>query len=76
MDEDPESLDILFGNGSDEIIALLISSLIGSGRSVCAPDPSFVMFKALANQYSVTFEALPLDASFDIDLEGWLASLA
>ena len=33
MDEDPESLDILFGNGSDEIIALLISSLIGSGRA-------------------------------------------
>ena len=71
----PESLDILFGNGSDEIIALLISSLIGSGRSVCAPDPSFVMFSALANQYSVTFEALPLDAAFDIDLDGWLAFL-
>ncbi len=71
----PESLDILFGNGSDEIIALLISSLIGSGRSVCAPDPSFVMFGALANQYSVTFEALPLDAAFDIDLDRWLAFL-
>ena len=72
----PESLDILFGNGSDEIIALLISSLIGSERSVCAPDPSFVMFKALADQYSVTFEALPLDASFDIDLDGWMACLS
>ena len=71
----PESLDILFGNGSDEIIALLISSLIGSGRSVCAPDPSFVMFSALANQYSVTFEALPLDEAFDIDLDRWLAFL-
>ena len=73
--EVPESLDILFGNGSDEIIALLISSLIGSGRSVCAPDPSFVMFSALANQYSVTFEALPLDEAFDIDLDRWLAFL-
>ena len=59
MDEDPESLDILFGNGSDEIIALLISSLIGSERSVCAPDPSFVMFKALADQYSVTLRLFP-----------------
>ncbi|MBU29431.1 MAG: histidinol-phosphate transaminase [Gammaproteobacteria bacterium] len=71
----PETLDILFGNGSDEIIALLISSLIGSGRSVCAPDPSFVMFKVLADQYSVAFRALPLDSSFDIDLDGWLACL-
>jgi len=71
----PESLDILFGNGSDEIIALLISSLISSGRSVCAPDPSFVMFKVLADQYSVNFQNLPLDVSFDIDLDGWLACL-
>ena len=36
-------LDLLFGNGSDEIIALVVSNFIGSGRAVCAPDPSFVM---------------------------------
>lgn len=71
----PESLEMLFGNGSDEIIALLISSLVGSGRSVCAPDPTFVMFKVLADQYSINFKALPLDASFDIDLAGWLECL-
>ena len=73
--EIPESLDLLFGNGSDEIIALLISSLIGSGRSVCAPDPSFVMFKVLANQYSVPFKGLPLDKLFDVDLEAWTECL-
>ena len=68
----PESLDLLFGNGSDEIIALLVSSFIGTGRTVCAPDPSFVMFQVLANQYSVSFKGLPLDELFDIDLGAWL----
>ena len=68
----PESLDLLFGNGSDEIIALLVSNFIGSDRSVCAPDPSFVMFEVLAKQYSVPFKALPLDESFDIDLDAWI----
>ena len=71
----PDELEMLFGNGSDEIIALLIANLIGSGRSVCAPDPSFVMFQVLANQYSVPFRALPLDASLDIDLVGWMDGL-
>jgi histidinol-phosphate aminotransferase len=65
----------LFGNGSDEIIGLLISNLIGTGRSVCAPDPSFVMFEVLADQYAVPFRALPLDSEFDIDSDGWIDGL-
>lgn len=72
----PESLDMLFGNGSDEIIGLLVSLLIGSGRSVCAPDPSFVMFRVVASQYQVPFQALPLDEAFDIDVAGWQAALS
>jgi histidinol-phosphate aminotransferase len=71
----PETLDLLFGNGSDEIIALLISNLIDTGRSVCAPDPSFVMFQVLAKQYRVPFRALPLDSDFDIDIDGWMDGL-
>ena len=71
----PDSLDLLFGNGSDEIIGLLISNLIGTGRSVCAPDPSFVMFEVLADQYAVPFRALPLDSEFDIDSDGWIDGL-
>lgn len=72
----PDDLEILFGNGSDEIIALLTSNYIATGRSVCAPDPSFVMFRVIANQYHVPFIALPLNASFDIDIEAWESMLA
>ena len=69
----PESLEMLFGNGSDEVIALLISNCIATGRAVCAPDPSFVMFRVLAHQYQVPFYGLPLDDAHDIDLDRWLS---
>lgn len=72
----PDSLELLLGNGSDEIIALLITNFIGTGRSVAAPDPSFVMFRVLANQYQVPFVPLPLDADRQIDLAHWLDLLA
>ncbi|MGA1206980.1 MAG: histidinol-phosphate transaminase [Gammaproteobacteria bacterium] len=72
----PESLACLFGNGSDEIIALIISNFIGSGLTVCAPDPSFVMFRVLADQYRVPFVSLPLDAQCQIDRAQWLSRLA
>ena len=74
--EIPAHLDLLFGNGSDEIIALVVSNFIGSGRAVCAPDPSFVMFRVLAEQYRVPFVPLPLTAECQIDRQAWLAALA
>lgn len=72
----PDTLECVFGNGSDELIGLLVSLLIGSGRTVCAPDPSFVMFRVLARQYGVAFEGLPLSATHDIALDDWLSVLA
>lgn len=71
-----DDLDILFGNGSDEIIALLTTNYISTKRSICAPDPSFVMFRVIAEQYRVPFFALPLTASFDIDIDAWVKLLA
>ena len=50
-------------------------NLIGTGRSVCAPDPSFVMFQVLANQYSVPFRALhSILSSILTSMDGWTAS--
>ena len=72
----PKAAHVLFGNGSDEIIALLISTCIITGRGVCAPDPSFVMFQAISNQYQVPFSALSLNESFDIDIDAWKSQLA
>lgn len=60
----PQSL--LFGNGSDELIALLLTAF-GGGEALCvAPRPTFSMYRlcALGQGWKVT--ELDLDAEFDL----------
>jgi histidinol-phosphate aminotransferase len=44
----PADAGILLGNGSDELIQLLVHTLGGPGSVVLTPDPSFAMYGLLA----------------------------
>jgi histidinol-phosphate aminotransferase len=57
---------LLFGNGSDELIGLLLTAFGGEGASVLVPAPTFSMYKlcALAQGWTVLEE--PLDAAFGL----------
>jgi histidinol-phosphate aminotransferase len=59
--------EILLGNGSDEIIQMLIAAVAGTGCSVLAPAPSFVMYRVLAGLFSARFEEVTLGEDFDLD---------
>ena len=72
----PNELRIIAGNGSDELISILIMSIAGRDISVAAPDPSFSMFKILAKQYRTKFVPLSLDKDRDINVESWLHSVS
>ncbi len=64
------------GNGSDELIQLLILALVGSGRAVLAPEPSFVMYRLIAGFVGMPFIAVPLRADdFGLDLAALLAAI-
>lgn len=39
---------MLLGNGSDELIQIVILALAGAGRSVLTPGPSFAMYRIIA----------------------------
>ncbi len=39
---------MLLGNGSDELIQIVVLALAGPGRSVLAPAPSFAMYRMIA----------------------------
>jgi histidinol-phosphate aminotransferase len=68
-------LDVLLGNGSDEIIQLLLMAL-PSSACVLAPDPGFVMYKQLSQCLGLSYHAIPLLAdSFDLDLPAMLAAI-
>ncbi|MDO9422570.1 MAG: histidinol-phosphate transaminase [Methylobacter sp.] len=68
LNQIPDQFDVLLGNGSDEIIQLLLMALPASA-CVLAPDPGFVMYKQLSLCLGLNYHGIPLLAdSFDLDL--------
>lgn len=64
----PDGLGLLQGNGSDEIILLLLMAL-KPGSSVLAPEPGFVMYKQLSQSLGLDYQGIPLMAhDFDLDM--------
>jgi histidinol-phosphate aminotransferase len=61
----PEAL--LFGNGSDELIALLLTAFGGPGALAMAPSPTFSMYRLCALASGWEFHEEPLDVDFDLD---------
>lgn len=72
----PAGSEVLLGNGSDEIIQLLLMAL-PAGATVLAPEPGFVMYKQVAMSLGLQFCGVPLlPASFDLDLPAMLSAIA
>ena len=72
----PASAQVLLGNGSDELIQLLILAIGGPGSVVFAPDPSFAMYALLARATGRRFESVALDeADFHLRLDATLEVL-
>jgi len=71
----PESAGLVLGNGSDELISMLISLLNQPGASVLAPQPSFVMYSMSAQFARMPFVGVDLGDSFELDREAMLAAI-
>ena len=66
--EIPEQSEILLGNGSDEIIQILLMAL-SENSTVLSPSPGFVMYKQVAQSLGLNYQSVPLQADdFDLDL--------
>ncbi|MGZ8135777.1 MAG: histidinol-phosphate transaminase [Methylococcaceae bacterium] len=67
--------EVLLGNGSDEIIQLLLMALPQTA-SVLSPSPGFVMYKQLSDCLGLDYHGVPLLAgSFDLDLPAMLRAI-
>lgn len=71
----PDAFDILIGNGSDEIIQILIQALARPGAAVLAPDPTFVMYRVYALVNRMRYVAVPLAPDFTLDCARLLAAI-
>lgn len=73
----PAGMEILLGNGSDELIQLLTLPLAAPGRVVLAPEPTFVMYRRVAIAAGMEYVGVPLQgADFALDREAMLRALA
>lgn len=72
----PSGFDLMLGNGSDELIALLALALDIPGAGILAPVPGFVMYAMSAQLQGLRFVGVPLTADFALDLPAMLRAIA
>ena len=73
--EIPEGMDILLGNGSDEIIQILALAIAKPGATILGLEPSFVMYKMIAAFAGVPYIGVPLRPNFSLDVDAILAAI-
>ena len=71
----PEGMQLMLGNGSDELIHLVIQACARPDAVVLSPAPSFVMYEMSARFNRCRFVAVPLQADFTIDGDALLAAI-
>ncbi len=72
----PAGQALMLGNGSDELIHLVIQACAKPGATVLSPWPSFVMYEMSSRFDGCRFVGVPLASDFSIDRGTLLAAIA
>lgn len=72
----PEGLDLLLGNGSDEILQMIALALAKPGATMLALEPSFVMYRMSAVMAGMGYAGVALAPDFTPDLPATLEAIA
>ena len=71
----PADATVLLGNGSDEIIQMLMLATARPGAVVLGVEPSFVMFRLVATFCGMRYVGVPLQPDFSLDADAMLAAI-
>jgi histidinol-phosphate aminotransferase len=71
----PGTAGIILGNGSDELIQMIIQTVAEPGRVIMAPEPTFVMYRQLAVVAGLDFQGVPLRADFTLDVDAMIEAV-
>jgi histidinol-phosphate aminotransferase len=64
----PAGMELMLGNGSDELIQLVLMGVARPDAVVVAPQPTFVMYEMIATFVGMKFVGVPLGRDFALDL--------
>lgn len=71
----PDGVELLLGNGSDELIQTLALAARRPGASVLGVEPSFVMFRMIATFAGAPYVGVDLRDDYSLDIEGVLGAV-
>ena len=71
----PEGIEVLLGNGSDELIQVLALAGARPGAAVLGVEPSFVMFRRIATYAGARYVGMDLREDFSLDIERLLSEI-
>jgi histidinol-phosphate aminotransferase len=71
----PADMALLLGNGSDELIQIILLAVAKPGAVVLAPVPTFVMYEMIARFAGMQFRGVPLAQDFSLDLPAMLKAI-
>ena len=60
---------VLAGNGSDEILTLLVRGFVGEGEKLRMPFPSYILYRTLADIQGAVWEQVTFDDSWELPSE-------
>lgn len=72
----PDDMEVLVGNGSDEIIQIIALAVARPGAAMLALEPSFVMYRITATYAGLRYVDVALRPDFSLDREATLAAIA
>lgn len=71
----PQNMAVLLGNGSDELIQMIALTVAAPGRVILAPEPSFVMYRLIAQVLGLKFAGVPLRPDFSLDVDAMIEAI-
>ena len=74
--EVPDGMEIMLGNGSDEIIQIIALACARPGATLLSVEPAFVMFRMIATFAGMEYAGVPLKADFSLDIDATLEAIS
>lgn len=71
----PPDMELMLGNGSDELIQIILMAVAKPHAVVLAPTPTFVMYEMIATFTGMKFTGVPLRPDFSLDLPALLEAI-